>query len=101
MAPLAQGLQVVPVHHQRTVAVVALDMVHHLGTAAAEGTGWVQAQELSPQCFPLAGVAALAAVWSLRIMAAASGADAVTLASAEAASGHNGTAGTKARWCGH
>lgn len=91
VAPLAQGLQVVPVHHQRPVTVVPLDMVHNLGTAAAERACRVQAQELSPQSLPLARIAALAAVWSPGVMAAASGTDTVTLAATEAASGHNST----------
>ncbi|WP_439559905.1 hypothetical protein [Roseinatronobacter sp.] len=49
---------------------------------ATEGTGRVQAQELGAQGFPLAGIAALATVRALGIMAAATGADggALTLA---------------------
>lgn len=101
MAVLAERLQVVPVHHQRHVAVVALDMVHHLGHGAAESTGRVQAQELGPQGFPFARIAALAAVRALGVMAAASGTDTVTLAATERVSGHNNTAGTEAGWGWH
>lgn len=101
MAALAQGLEVVPIEDQRGVAPVALDMVHNLRFGAAEGTGWMQVQELGPQCFPLARVAALAAVRALGIMALPSGAYAVTLAGAEGASGHDSTAGTEAGWCRH
>lgn len=91
VAALAQCLQIAPVHHHRAVAVVALDVVHHLGAAAAECTARVQTQELCAERLPFARVAALAAVRTPGIVTAAPSTDAVTLAGAEAASGHNGT----------
>lgn len=89
MAVFAEGLQVVPVPEQRRVPLVRLDVVNVFASGAAEGAERVQADELSPQGLPLARIAALAAVGPLGIVAAASGAYGVPLASTDHASGHD------------
>jgi len=96
VAVFAEGLQVVPVPEQRRVPFVRLDVVNVFAGGTAEGTEGVQADELSPQGLPLARIAALAAVRPLSIVATASGAYSVPLASADHASGHDLPAGAEA-----
>lgn len=98
MAVSAEGLQVVPIPEQRRVPLVRIDVVNVFAGITAEGTERVQADELGPQDLPLARVAPLAAVGPLGIMAAASGAYGVPLASTDHTSGHDLPTGAEAGW---
>lgn len=97
MAVFAEGLQVVPVPEQRRVPLVRLDVVNVFAGITAEGTDRVQAQELGPQGFPLARIAALAAVRALCVMPALAGANGGALAGAKRTSRDDSTTGTEAR----
>jgi hypothetical protein len=101
VAVFAEGLQVVPVPEQRRVPLVRLNVVNVFAGSPAEGTGRVQAKELSPKGLPLARIAALAAIGPLGIVATASGAYGLALASADHTSGNDLTAAAQAGWLGH
>lgn len=98
VAVSAEGLQVVPVPEQRRVSLVRFDVVDVFAGGTAEGTEGMQADELSPQGLPPARIAALAAVGPLGIMATATGAYGVPLASADHASGHDLPTGAEPGW---
>lgn len=91
-----EGLQVVPVPEQRRVPPVRGDVVNVFSGRTAHDTGQVEAQELGPQGFPLARIAALAAVRAAGVVAAASGADGVALASSDRPGGHDHPTGAQA-----
>lgn len=96
MAVAAQGLPVVPVPEQRLVAPVRGDVIDHRRRSATQGAGGVQVQELGTGLFPLARIAALAAIRAGGIMAAAPGTGAGDLTGAGHACGHDLATGTQA-----
>ena len=92
MAWLAEALKVVPAPEQRLIAPMRLNVVNNLRINSAESAAGMQTQELGPQLFPFARIAALAAVRAVLVVATFPLALADDLTDAERVSRDNGTA---------